>query len=432
MAGVVAGNLLTNGEKPAPSGMWHSRCAPGGSGCPAGASRGGWRRGAGHYHAGVSASDEPSRIRRVLMGVTGLTIDGGIASVTRSVARALDEEVAAGRLERVDRVTLLDEAPPDPPARGQQRLAHGSQPRFALQLRWAIARHRPDLVFFDLVGLARAMQLPLPLPRRRYAVFCHGDEFRKAAVGDVYDRAARGAWRLVTNSHFTARMLRDKYAWAGDQVHTAPLCIDAGRLEAWAGLPEPPYERTAPTALVVGRMWSAERGKGHDQLLSAWPSVRERVPGARLEIVGSGDDRARLEGRAAELGIAEAVDFRGRLSEDALVEAYRRAALFAMPSCQEGFGLVYAEAMWHGLPCLASTADAGGEVVRDGVTGRLVPYDDVPATADAIAGLLADPAARRAMGEAAAREARERFGYARFKRDVLAALGVHGEADTSG
>ena len=98
-----------------------------------------------------------------------------------------------------------------------------------------------------------------------------------------------------------------------------------------------------------------------------------------------------------------------------------------MPSRQEGFGLVYAEAMWHGLPCLASTRDAGAEVVRDGETGVLVPYGDVAAIGAAIAGLLGDAERLARMGRAAFAEARERFGYARFRRDLLAALDLGDE-----
>jgi len=376
------------------------------------------------YYARVSADDDTSSGRRILMGVTGLSIDGGVASVTRSIARALDEETAAGRLDRVDRVLLLDESPPAPPLRGSQYLAHGSHARFALRVRWEMAWRRSDLAFFDLAGVARPMQLPLPLPRPPYAVFCHGEEFRRSDIGSGYARAAREASRLVTNSHHTAAMLRDKFAWARDQVRVAPLCIDPARLEEWAGLAPPSFARSEPIALIVGRMWSEERGKGHDQLLEAWPSVLAAVPKARLQVVGDGDDRARLEHKAAELGLADAVDFLGRISDDELVEAYRRAALFTMPSRQEGFGLVYAEAMWHGLPCLATFDDAGSEVVRDGATGRLVPYGDVAATAGAIAELLGNSGYCSALGEAAAREARERFGYERFKVDVLTALGL--------
>ena len=95
-----------------------------------------------------------------------------------------------------------------------------------------------------------------------------------------------------------------------------------------------------------------------------------------------------------------------------------------MPSRQEGFGLVYAEAMWHGLPCLGSTADAAGEVIAQGETGLLVPYGDVAAIEAALTSLLGDPDARARMGEAGRRRARERFGYPRFRDDLLSALGI--------
>jgi phosphatidylinositol alpha-1,6-mannosyltransferase len=146
------------------------------------------------------------------------------------------------------------------------------------------------------------------------------------------------------------------------------------------------------------------------------------VPDARLWIVGEGDDVPRLQGLARELGVEAAVRFHGRVSDAELGALYRRASLFAMPSRQEGFGLVYAEAMWHGLPCIGSTVDAAGEVIVDGETGRLVPYGDAPATADAVAALLADPVRARAMGEAGQKRARERFGYERFRADLFAAL----------
>jgi phosphatidylinositol alpha-1,6-mannosyltransferase len=356
------------------------------------------------------------------MGVTGLSIDGGVASVTRSVARAFDEETAAGRIERVDRVLLLDEVPPAPPRRGSQRLARGRHALFTLQLRLEIARRRPDLVFIDMVGLARSLQLPLPLPRAPYALFCHGIELDRATPGSRYERAVREARLLVANSQFTAARVRERHPEVGERLRVTPLCVDPARLERWSLLPPREAARREPIVLIVGRLWAEEGGKGHDQLLEGWQRVRTAVPGAQLWIVGDGDDRPRLEGRARELGVADAVRFLGHVAEAELVDAYRRAALFAMPSRQEGFGLVYAEALWHGLPCLASTADAGAEVVRDGETGRLVPYGDVDAAAEAIAGLLLDPEGLRAMGEAAGRDARERFGYERFKRDLLAAL----------
>jgi phosphatidylinositol alpha-1,6-mannosyltransferase len=272
-------------------------------------------------------------------------------------------------------------------------------------------------------GPARALHLPLPgFPPPRYAIFCHGIELARARE-EPHATAFRGAWRLLCNSERTGDTVRRDFPELADRVRVVPLCIDPARTAAWQALGSVdtagPRE---PAALIIGRMWSEERGKGHDELLEGWQRVRDAVPDARLWIVGKGDDQPRLEARARELGHADSVSFLGRIPDAELSALYRRASVFVMPSRQEGFGLVYAEAMWHGLPCIGSTADAAAEVIRDGVTGALVPYGDAPATAEALIALLRDPARRRALGEAGMREARERFGFPRFQEDLLRAL----------
>lgn len=361
---------------------------------------------------------------RLLLGLTGLAIDGGVASVSRCVARALDEEMRDGRLERADRVLLLDDpaAAPAPPVRGDQRLAHGRQPLFALRLWSALWRRRPDLVFFDLLGLARSLELPLPGRPARSAIFCHGIEIDRALPGSSAERAALTAWRLLANSEHTGGALRARFPAAAERVRVVPLCIDPARSEAWAAdEPGVPPARE-PAALIVGRIWAEERGKGHDELLEAWPGVRRRVAGAELWVVGDGDDRPRLEAKAGALGLGDAVRFLGRVDDAELADRYRRASLYAMPSRQEGFGLVYAEAMWHGLACLGSHSDAAGEVIRDGETGVLVPYGKVAAIGEAVAALLGDAERARRLGQAGRRDARQRFGFPRFRSDLLRAL----------
>src|SRR5262245_16140027 len=131
---------------------------------------------------------EPAMLRprvtsSVLLGLTGLRIDGGIACVGRCMARALDECCEAGSLARVDRVLLLEDPAraAAPPFAGSQWLARGSQPRFAWQLWRTFRRQRHELVLFDLVGLARATLLPLPgFPPPRMAIFAHGIELGTA------------------------------------------------------------------------------------------------------------------------------------------------------------------------------------------------------------------------------------------------------------
>lgn len=364
---------------------------------------------------------EPS----ILLGLTGLRIEGGIAAVSRCVLRAVEEEVRCGRMARADRVLLLED-PGDsepPPVRGEQHLAGGNQARFVWQVWRSFLRHRHDLVFFDHAGLARSVLLPLPgLPAPRFAVFVHGVELAEARHG-ARARALRAAHRVLANSRFTADRLHAQLPTLGDQIRVVPLCIDPERVEAWQALEAgQAAARREPAALIVGRMWADERGKGHDELLAAWPSVRCQVPEAELWIVGGGSDVARLATKAKELELGDAVRFLGRVPDDELGALYRRASVFAMPSRQEGFGLVWAEAMWWGLPCIGATADAAGQVIRDGETGELVPYGDVPALTSALVRLLSDGARAHRMGEAGRHRAREHFGYERFRSDLLEAL----------
>jgi glycosyltransferase involved in cell wall biosynthesis len=123
-----------------------------------------------------------------------------------------------------------------------------------------------------------------------------------------------------------------------------------------------------------------------------------------LDVVGRADVdpayAARCR-RAAEVGgIADRVRWRGRLDDAQLAQAYAASDALVVPSQYEGFGIVYLEALAAGLPVVASTAGAAGELVRHGVEGFLVSPDDAAATAAAIR-LLFDDAARRTLSVAA-------------------------------
>lgn len=362
----------------------------------------------------------------ILLALAGLRIDGGIAVVSRCVARALDEEITAGRLERADRVLLFDDpsdAPP-PPARGEQRFCRGSHARFAWEIWRALRRHRHDLVLFDVAGLARWLPLLPGVRGTRCAIFVHGTELGLAKSGSRA-RAVRQADVLLAISRFTAGMLERSFPDVRERIRVIPLCVDPERVALWEsdGGADAPARRE-PAVLIVGRMWKEERGKGHRELIAAWPSVRCHVPDAELWIAGSGSDVPRLERKARAACVGDAIRFLGHVPDAALGTLYRRASVFAMPSRQEGFGLVYAEAMWWGMPCVGSTVDAAGQVIADGETGLLVPYGDAEALSRALVSLLADPQRADRMGEAGRRRIREQFAYARFRDDLLAALDV--------
>jgi phosphatidylinositol alpha-1,6-mannosyltransferase len=176
------------------------------------------------------------------------------------------------------------------------------------------------------------------------------------------------------------------------------------------------------TVVIVGRMASTERYKGHDQLLLAWPRVLAEIPDATLVMVGRGDDVERLRAKAAALGLGRSVHFTGFLPDAALRGVLRNAGVFAMPSRGEGFGLVYLQAMRAGIPCLGSRDDAAADVIVDGETGLLVPRQDPDAISGALGRLLTDEPMRRRLGAAGRRRFESLFTYPRFRARLAGIL----------
>jgi phosphatidylinositol alpha-1,6-mannosyltransferase len=174
--------------------------------------------------------------------------------------------------------------------------------------------------------------------------------------------------------------------------------------------------------MIVGRICSTERHKGHWQLIQSWPQVVNQVPDAQLVIVGRGDDVDRLKAKANETTSAAKFLFTGWVNEETLAALYERVAAFAMPSNGEGFGLVFLEAMKHRLPCIASRTDASREIVVDGQTGFLVNQDDHQLLSQRIVTLLTNADLRQRMGGAGFRRLSEYFSFERFEQRIVQAL----------
>jgi len=152
-----------------------------------------------------------------------------------------------------------------------------------------------------------------------------------------------------------------------------------------------------------------------DTVIRALPLVMQAVPDARYVVVGDGDDRPRLEALAKDLGVEGHVAFLGHLSEAELQERYRKADVFAMPSRQEGFGIVYLEAMSYGKPVLAAACGGATDIVSDGQTGFLVPYGDTKFIADKLIRLLTDAGLRAQMGRSGKARVEAKYTFKAFR-----------------
>jgi glycosyltransferase involved in cell wall biosynthesis len=197
---------------------------------------------------------------------------------------------------------------------------------------------------------------------------------------------------VITISRYCADRIEELYGVRNAVV--VPELID---LEGWRNLfarnPAPPVQGKF-TVLCVCRFYPRKRV---DVLLRAAALLAPRIPELAVRIVGAGWEEARLRALWRELRLESVVHWVGNASPDELAREYNTADVFCLPSVQEGFGIVFLEAMAAGKPIVAARAAAVPEVVTKGL---LIEPDNVEALAEAIAVLYNDSGLRARLGEA--------------------------------
>jgi glycosyltransferase involved in cell wall biosynthesis len=194
------------------------------------------------------------------------------------------------------------------------------------------------------------------------------------------------------------------------RVRVIPSAVEVRRTE-------PPPAHTPPTLGVIANL---EYWKGIDVLLDACARVTGPV---RLEVIGDGEQRARLEARSRALGLD--ATFHGRV--EGAAARLDNVDVFVLPSRAENLPLVVLEAMATALPVVATRVGGVPELIEDGRTGILVEPEDPAGLARAIESLSGDPARREAMGRAGAEVVARRFDprtIARRLADLYAEVGA--------
>ena len=189
------------------------------------------------------------------------------------------------------------------------------------------------------------------------------------------------------NRQFIRSQYTDIYPRLEEKIHLHHLGLDL------AEFPFRPDGRKQSAILAVG---SLEKIKGFDYLIRAVAELAGRGIGVNLDLIGSGPERERLAKLTARLGVASRVTFRGFLPFDEVRRAMAEATLLVHPSPGLGDAVptVIKEAMSVGTPVIATRVAGIPELLDDGRCGVLVPPKDVPALAESIAQLVADPIRR--------------------------------------
>lgn len=223
------------------------------------------------------------------------------------------------------------------------------------------------------------------------------------AAGKVTLRMLRKADRVISLCRqATAELM--KCGFPPTMVDEIPNGVDISLFRR----PEVPRDMGKKTITFIGRF---DRFKGVDCLMEAFSQVAERYAAVHLKLVGGGVLEEELKQRAEKLGIDNKVIFRG-WQKDAAAELWT-TDIFVLPSLSEGMSNVLLEAMACGLPVVATSVGAAGDVLRSGINGIVVPPRNILALRDALLQLLGDDLLSHKMGCEARRTVEEHFALAR-------------------
>ena len=226
-------------------------------------------------------------------------------------------------------------------------------------------------------------------------------------------RHARRADLVITVSRYCAERLEELYGVR--EAIVVPELID---LNAWHGLFRANPAAAAPGKFIILSVCRFYPRKRLDILLRAAGLLRKTIPELEIRIVGNGPEHDRLQDVCRELDLGPVVRWLGDASRSSLAEEYNRCDVFCLPSVQEGFGIVFLEAMAAGKPIVAARAAAIPELVRSGI---LVEPDNPAALAEAIVCLYRDPGLRLSLGAGGLRDV-EQFEMNRVAARFLVAI----------
>ncbi len=309
------------------------------------------------------------------------------------------------------------------PSAGRGPVSLAGRFLFNVSVRGIARRLRPDAVVgFDWDGLfvarsgaAHAASVKGVLAEE--ASFERGlPRVRLTAEAWLEGRHVRRADRILASSRHSAGQIAAAYGVDPARIAVVPEPIDLARWRKAFDSAEP-LPKDHRSILCVAHLYPR---KDVSTLLDAMTHLPADVV---LRVVGIGPELARLQQRARDLALGGRVEFLRHVPFARLASEYKRADVFCLPSRQEGFGIVFLEAMAAELPIVASRAAAVPEVVADGECGVLVPPQDSGALAAALAAILKNPQERLRLGQGGGRRV-GRYDAPLVARRFLEALGL--------
>jgi len=291
--------------------------------------------------------------------------------------------------------------------------------RIRRDLAGVVARHRPQVLQTHLLRSLDFLALSLRREPGVRAVFwtvhnamldLRADQLprsqrwllgtKRFAHRTLYRAGGRMADGFIAVSSDVAATVREAYRPPIERLAVIPNGVDVERyareVDRDAVRSSIGVAPDAQLAIVVAKLMTQ---KGHAVLLDALPRVLERVSALRVVLVGEGELRGALDARVTDGGLAGRVIFAGNRGD--IPQLLAASDLFVLPSLWEGLPMALLEAMASGLPVVATAVSGTREVIEPGRSGILVPPGDADALAEAMLGVLEQPAVAASLGAAA-------------------------------
>ena len=296
-----------------------------------------------------------------------------------------------------------------------------SKIKFVLLSFWYALKERPNFLICGHINLSFLTLLIARLLRLRYIILTHGTDVWhiKSKLKII---ALESALKVITVSRYTEFKLKQQIPNLEDRIVILPNSVDtdvffpAKRSEFLVRK----YNLSGfKILLTVARLDVADKDKGYDKIFAALPKVTRIIPNVKYLLVGDGNDIPRIKKQVNKLGIDKYVQLCGYVADKKIADYYNLCDCYVMPSVQEGFGIVFLEAIACAKPVIAGNRDGSRDALLDGKTGILVNPDDINKISETIINVLQGKVSENLLDANYLRQvAVEHFSLRKFTQDA--------------
>jgi len=228
-------------------------------------------------------------------------------------------------------------------------------------------------------------------PKTKLVIFAHGIEVWKN-LSFFKKLMLQKCDSILAVSQFTKNLMVKEHQLSADKIVVLNNCLDPFLPAPVTGgknknlLFQYGINDGDIVLMTLSRLSSLELYKGYDNVIISLQTLKVKYPGIKYLIVGKYDaiEKKRLDDLISDFKLEKNVLFPGYINDEDLARYYSLADLYVMPSKKEGFGIVFIEAMYYGLPVIAGNKDGSADALLNGKLGVLINPDDQQEITNAI------------------------------------------------